>query len=205
MAKKTTLAGLVALGLMSLASATASAVPISFSFHNEGEISDVTTSCDGNCLRLTTTGTATEQGGLSGANSWTFNGVMEFSGLLGNSSGNGTGAELGWWFTDNAGTNNLFGSFNSSINGLVGLLGGGTVNYAISGGSGLFAGATGFGISEISYFLGKFWENGHMQVATPNLPPTTTVAEPGMTALLTAGVGMFGLLAWRRRRAQPEK
>jgi hypothetical protein len=205
MANRTKLAGLVvALGLMSLASTTASAGPISFSFHNEGYINDVT-SCGGNCFRLATTGTATEIGGLPGANSWTFNGVMEFNGLFDN-SGDGTGAGLGWWFTDNAGTNNLFGSFNSSINGLVGLLGGGQVNYSIAGGSGLFAGATGFGVSQIDYFLGLFSEYGRMFVTTPNTTPPTTVAEPGMAGVLAAGMGMFGFLAWRSRRTrQPEK
>jgi hypothetical protein len=191
---------LVAMGLFALASGTASATIIDFSFNNQGSTGGAV-SCGNNCLRVNTTGTATETGGIVGANSWTFNGTMEFSssGLFGmNVDGDGTGAGLGWSFTDTSGNDNLKGSFSSDLTSLAGLFSVGTVDYVISGGSGMFAGATGYGASDILFALGQFVESGWMHVVT-----TTTahsVPEPGMTTLLLAGIGMFGYVAYRRRR-----
>ncbi len=193
---------LVALGLFSLASTTATAGIIDFSFNNQGSAVGAV-SCGSNCLRVSTTGTATETGGIAGANSWTFNGVMEFSstswfGL----DGNGTGAGLGWKFIDTSGNDNLFGSFSSDLTSLAGLFSVGTVDYVINSGSGMFAGATGYGASDIFLAFGQFAENGWMHVVTTAAGATTAVPEPGVTTLLFAGFGMLAFVAYRRRRAQ---
>jgi hypothetical protein len=189
---------LVALGLFGLASAPASATIIDFSFHNQGSLTGAV-SCGSNCLRVATTGTATETSGIPGANSWTFNGVMEFSssGWFG-LEGDGTGAGLGWMFTDTSGNDNLKGSFSSDLTSLAGLLGAGTVDYVISGGSGLFSGAAGYGVSDIAFAFGQFAESGWMHVVTSTV--TASVPEPGMTTLLLAGFGMLAFVAYRRRR-----
>ena len=190
---------LVAVGLLGLASAPASATIIDFSFHNQGSVTGAV-SCGSNCLRVATTGTATETGGLAGANSWTFNGVMEFSpsGWFG-VDGDGTGTGLGWMFTDTSGNDNLKGSFSSNLTTLAGLFSAGTVDYVISGGSGMFSGATGYGASDIVLALGQFAENGWMHVVTSSV--RASVPEPGTTTLLLAGFGMLAFVAYRRRRA----
>jgi hypothetical protein len=192
---------LVTLGLFGLASGTASATIIDFSFSNQGSVAGAV-SCGADCLRVATTGTATETGGIPGANSWTFNGVMEFSsnGWFG-LEGDGTGAGLGWMFTDTSGNDNLKGSFSSDLTSLAGLFSIGTVDYVISGGSGMFSGATGYGASDILFAFGQFAENGWMHVVTTTATATKAVPEPGTTALLLAGFGMLGFVAYRRRRA----
>jgi hypothetical protein len=193
---------LIALGLFSLASGTAAAGIIDFSFTNQGSVTGMPVSCGGNCVRVATTGTATETGGTAGASSWTFNGVMEFSstGWFG-LEGNGTGTGLGWSFTDIAGNDNLYGSFSSALTNLAGLFTVGTVDYVISGGSGMFSGATGYGASDISFTFGQFAENGWMHVVADVVADATTpVPEPGITALLLAGLGMLAFMAYRRRR-----
>ena len=192
---------LVALGLSALASATASATIIDFKFDNHGSVTGAV-SCGSNCLRVSTTGTATESSGIAGANSWTFNGVMEFSsiGWFG-LEGDGTGSGLGWAFTDTSGNDNLKGSFSSDLTTLAGLLSIGTVSYVISGGSGMFSNATGYGASDISFALGQFSEKGWMHVVTTAKAITTAVPEPGVTTLMLAGFGMLGFVAYRRRRA----
>jgi hypothetical protein len=197
--KRTTWAGLLAaLTLFVLGTGTASANIINFSFKNSGSVADADL-CGFNCLLVTTTGTAEETGGLPGANEWSFTGVMKFSSTsLVTLEGNGTGTGLGWSFMDTSGNNNLYGSFSSDLFTLLGIVSAGTVDYTIGGGSGLFAGATGFGASTIKFIGGDFWETGLMHVVTANL---TSVPEPGVIVLFLTAGGLLALAYQRRRRA----
>jgi len=196
--KRTNWAGLlVALSLFAMASGTASASIINFSFKNSGSVTDADV-CGLNCLVVTTSGTAQETGGLPGVNTWSFNGVMKFSATsLVSLEGNGSGTGLGWSFTDTTGNNNLYGSFASDLFTLLGIVSVGTVDYTIGGGSGLFAGATGFGASTIQFLGGDFWETGLMHVVTATL---TNVPEPGTIVLFLTAAGLLAFTYQRRRR-----
>jgi len=105
--------------------------------------------------------------------------------------------DTSWSFIDNSGGNDLSGTFSWTLDdGL-------KASYDITGGSGLFAGATGAGSSVISITrwysgLPEFLEVGTMHVRTP---PTTRVPEPSLTGLVAAGLMMVGFGAYRRRRA----
>jgi hypothetical protein len=189
---------LTALTLFALGTGTASASIIDFSFKNSGSVADADL-CGFNCLLVTTTGTAKETGGLPGANTWSFTGIMKFSATsFFTLEGDGAGTGLGWSFIDTSGNNNLYGSFSSSLFTLLGESTG-TVKYSIGGGSGLFAGATGFGASTIDFNDGYFWEKGLMHVVTAaNL---TSVPEPGVIVLFLTAGGFLALVYQRRRRA----
>jgi len=190
---------LVALGVFAMASGTASASIINFSFKNSGSVTDADL-CGLNCLLVTTSGTAEETGGLPGANEWAFTGIMKFSSTsLVTLEGNGSGAGLGWSFMDTSGNNNLYGSFSSDLFTLLGIVSAGTVDYTIGGGTGLFSGATGFGASTIQFLGGDFWETGLMHVVT-SASALTSVPEPGTIVLFLTAAGLLALVYQRRRR-----
>jgi hypothetical protein len=192
------LAGLLAVSaVMALASMTASAGIINFSFINNGHVSDVD-SCGVGCALVTTTGEATELNGLPGQEKWSFNGVMEFYQL----PTLGVGLGTSWSFKDLNGNNDLYGTFGTLVDGnLSDILRPGEVLYTITGGSGLFEGASGGGHSFITYLLSSwFTEIGEMTVFTKTVPSP----EPATNLLLLVGLGMVGFMAWRRRKASNE-
>src|SRR5262249_15065788 len=140
-------------GLMSLASTAASAGIISFSFKNSGTVS-VDGNCGSGCYVLESEGVATETSGLPGSNSWNFEGVMKFFPTADGGLGSGTGAGYGWSFTDRgSGGNDLWGTFTSLTDSGLLLLTGGSVQYTVLGGSGIFDGSLGSGLSDITYIL----------------------------------------------------
>lgn len=182
--------GFLAAALLSTAAPLASASVIDFEFTSNG-FGYTSDSCGFFCFEITTLGVAQETGGIPGANSWDFEGVMQFVG----SSGGGIGVGLdgwngGWQFQDRFGSDNLWGSFAMAMSN-----GSGLVTYAIEGGSGLFTGAFGSGRSyfEVTdgYFpyLFTYHEEGSMRAA---------VSEPGSLALF--GACLLGLAFVTRRR-----
>jgi hypothetical protein len=185
----TTLAAVALLGLVpTLASAT------NISFVTEGTFE--TDDCGTLCSKIHTQGTAYDfTNVVPGTDTWSFSGYMTFFGLpwLG-------GASAGpshWSFSDDSNNNNdLSGTFEW----ILGPGGDGVALYDITGGSGLFAGASGFGKSIIAitkWYCGlpEFQEVGKMKVTST----VTSVPEPGTTTLVAAGLLLLGFAAWRKR------
>jgi hypothetical protein len=197
---KKSLTGLAAaLGLLCLAP-VASASVISFDFKSDGTLA--AGNCGILCYTVHTSGTAYDYtNDVPGTSSWAFNGHMTFFGtpLWG---GTDDGSPTSWTFTDTgASGNNLSGTFSWNFPLDWSLDPVGTAHYDITGGSGLFAGATGTGSSVISITnwwsgLPKFSEYGTMR---PKTSPTA-VPEPGLMGLVGTGLMMMGFLAYRRRR-----
>jgi hypothetical protein len=185
----TTLAAIVLAGF---APGFASANIIDFSFVTAGTLQ--ANNCGFLCYSIHTQGTAydfTDE--VAGTSSWTFSGNMTFFGVpwIAGSSG----GPSYWSFSDDSSSgNDLSGTFGWT------LLGGiGTAIYDITGGSGLFAGASGSGGSIIAISnwyadLPEFIEVGKMKVSA------TPVAEPDTTSLVAAGLLLLGFVAWRRRK-----
>lgn len=189
MTKKFKWGGLLALlGLFSLASGTASAAPITFNFVNIGSIDNIS-SCGLFCSVVQTSGDLYAEGNLVGS----FAGTLKVVGL----GINEVQDTSTWSFLDNSGLNNLFGTLSGDLLGLLGVGGGGGLDYLIGGGTGLFAGASGGGHSTYGFSGSTYVESGSMTVYA-------SVPEPGMTALMLVGFGMLGFVAYRRRRAQSQ-
>src|SRR5262245_11692960 len=101
---------IAAMALMALASVSASAGTINFSFVNDGLLGGVENSCGKNCVSLTSAGLAQEVGGSG--ESWLFQGAMKVYQGAGPDVGIGFGSsDLGWSFTDLDGSNSLYGTF----------------------------------------------------------------------------------------------
>jgi MYXO-CTERM domain-containing protein len=189
------LLGLVAaVGLSCLAPAMASASTIDFDFATKGTLDKE--ACGFLCYDISVTGTAYDFADeLSDVSQWAFTGSMQF---VGNNKGTGftdPTNPTSWSFVDDSG-NNLSGTFYWVL-----LEGTGNAYYDITGGSGLFAGATGTGSSVISITkwysgLPEFLEVGTMNVHTS----PTTVVEPSTTGLAAVGLALVGFAAFRRRR-----
>ena len=197
------LLGLVAaVGMSCLAPAIASASVVNFDFATAGTLEK--DGCGFGCYEISANGTAYDfTNDVPGTSSWTFSGYMTFYGGalpwfgLDVTGITDPGTPGGWSFVDNSGSNNLSGTFSWLL-----LDGTGESFYDITGGSGLFAGATGSGSSVISITkwysgLPEFLEVGTMHVHTP---PATSVVEPSTTGLATVGLALVGLAALRRRR-----
>jgi hypothetical protein len=195
------LMGLVAaVGMLCLAPAIASASVINFDFATEGTLDK--DGCGFACYKIETSGTAYDfSNDVPGTTSWTFSGYMTFFGgalpWTGVTGVTDPSSPSGWSFVDDSGSNNLSGTFLWAL-----LDGSGKAFYDITGGSGLFAGATGAGSSVISITrwysgLPEFLEVGTMHVRTP----PTSVPEPSLTSLVAAGLMLVGFGAYRRRRA----
>jgi hypothetical protein len=193
----TTLAGVALLGLVpTLASATS----IDFSFVTEGTLQ--TDNCGPVCYKIHTQGTSYDfANAIPGTDTWSFSGYMTFFGLpwlAGASAGPSS-----WSFADDSNNNNdLSGTFDW----ILGPGGDGIALYNITGGSGLFAGASGIGKSIISitkWYCGlpEFQEVGKMKVTST----TTSVPEPGATTLVAAGLLLLGFAAWRKRPVNVRK
>jgi hypothetical protein len=192
------LMGLVAaLGMLCLAPAIASASVINFDFATAGTLAK--DGCGFGCYTIETSGTAYDfTDDIPGTTSWTFSGHMTFYGSPWLGITDPT-SPTSWSFVDNSGGNDLSGTFGWL---LAGGAGNGLAFYDITGGSGLFAGATGVGSSVISITkwysgLPEFLEVGTMHVHTP----ATAVPEPSLTGLVATGLMMLGFAAYRRRRA----
>lgn len=69
-----------------------------------------------------------------------------------------------------------------------------------TGGTGLFAGATGSATMEA---FGQFISDTEAVVSFSHIGQLSLVPEPGTTAMLLAGLGLVGALAWHRRGAAP--
>lgn len=171
------LLGLVAaVGMSCLAPAIASATMIDFGFTTHGET-------DGTVV--TTTSTAVGNN-LSLPGSWSLGATFDDT--------------PSWSLTD-GGSNSLSGTVSWTDTGK-GYLNG---LYAITGGTGLFVGATGSGasfvVSIVNWYthLPEWFEAGTLQVNTPNDIPQT-VPEPSTTGLAALGLALVGLAAFRRRR-----
>jgi hypothetical protein len=185
--------GLLALvGFLSLASGTASAAIINFSFTNLGSIDSIT-SCGAGCNAMQTSGDLLVGGSVVG----TFEGTMK---LVQTGWGEHDVAPVSTWsFLDTSGLNNLFGTLSGDLLGILKLAGLGSLSYGIDGGTGFFTGATGGGGSIFAFANKGYAETGWLSVNVPE-----SVPEPGITTLLIAGLGMMGFLAYRRRRSQSE-
>jgi hypothetical protein len=184
-----------AVGMLCLAPAIASANTINFDFATKGTLDKE--DCGFLCYDITVNGTAYDFADeLQDVSQWTFTGSMVF---LGTNSGSGLTDPwhpTSWSFVDDSGNNNLSGTFFWVLD-----QGSGKSFYDITGGSGLFAGATGSGSSVISITrwysgLPEFIEAGSMHVRTP----PTAVIEPSTTGLATVGLALVGFAAFRRRR-----
>jgi hypothetical protein len=196
---KKSLTGLVAaLGLLCLAP-VASASVLTFNFESAGTLDRG--DCGILCYTIHTSGTAYDVANeVPGTATWAFNGYMTFFGTPWLGITDPT-SPTSWSFTDNGSSgNNLSGTFSWLFLPESLLDHEGTAHYDITGGSGLFAGATGTGSSVISitrWFSGlpEFREVGTMRPTAP-----TAVPEPGLTSLVAAGLMMMGFVAYRRRR-----
>jgi hypothetical protein len=189
--------GLLALlGVLGLASGTASATPIDYWFTNTGSI-DVGTCTDASyCKTLTTQGDFKVGNEVLGTFQSTLTVLKFFDSDV---------ADSLWTlsFLGDSGENRLKGTVSGDLFGLLqsvlnlGVGGAGHLDYIVSGGTGLFAGATGDGWSIFTFDENGFSQGGHLNVET-------SVPEPGLMALLLAGLGMVGFMAYRRRRLQSQ-
>lgn len=169
------------------ASGQPSAAPIDFGFSGAGFA--VASPCAGtpNCLDVFSVGDANDVSGAAIPGSWaTF---LTFSVLLPSGTASGT-----WSFSDvTVAQNDLSGTFTAQFAQFTATSFSGSINYIVTGGGGLFSGATGTGQSLISASGAyDYTERGQFSV--------TAVPEPPSVALLTAGLGSGIWWLGRRRR-----
>jgi hypothetical protein len=200
MKNKLKFGGLLALlGVLGLASSTASATPITFGFSTSDGSANITP-CEGGdsaCNILTTHGDLQIGGQTVGS----FTATMTLLGVpitnlldFSDDDISTVDGHSKWLFVDSTGANSLSGSLSGDLANIANFVGMGGLKYTIEKGTGLFANAFGAGVSAFSFLGGTYNEEGVMWVDTHPVP------EPGVTVLLLAGLGMAGYMAWQRRR-----
>ena len=189
--------GLVGLlAFFGLASGTASATPIDFSFHNTGTVD--TDYCSWDCGVMHTEGELK----IFGVTFGTFTGTLNVVGL-GHADVLDTST---WQFVDTSGSNSLSGTLSGDLWGLIGLIGTGSLDYIVDQGTGVFSGATGSGWSTYSFSpdffrqVVSYDERGQMHVDVGSV----RIPEPAVSTLLLAALAGAGMLAYRRRRASTQ-
>jgi hypothetical protein len=179
---------LAVLSFLSL-STTASAGVITFGFGGEGT---AVKNCGSLCRSVTITGAAAS---VPGFDLWSFSGTLQLTkSSIFDLTETVTG--LGWTISD--GLNSLYGTSSGEF--LSFGIGGGALSYVVTGGTGLFAGATGYGGSLLGAIGKKFIEGGLLTVNVPS----ADVPEPGTTMLLFAGIAIMAVFMARRRRELPK-
>ena len=95
----------------------------------------------------------------------------------------------------------ISGSVMGGFTGASGSLAGGgqlELDYQVLGGTGLYAGSSGFGLSSLSFDPGATGDNNYSERGL-----LVAVPEPGMAALMAAGLLLLALV--RTRRLRPQK
>ena len=182
---------------LSLASVAASAGVIGLGFDTTGSAA-WGKSCGPSCTDLNLKGTTTVSGleYFGPSSNFSFSALLDVtSNRLGDLSPTGT-----WQLQDGSG-DTIYGSVDGSLSGWAGHLSGwGTLDFSITGGTGLFDNISGSGGSMADFSAnGGFSDSGLVWIGSPSSPPST-VSEPGTLGLFVVALGA---LAWstRRRRA----
>ena len=198
------LRSLAAAAALCLTPIVASANLIGFDFSSlgngiEGEV------CGHSCSELALLSNVTVSGldsyfAPGAAPSFSLTGGFQFVEL--GSYGTGGAPPTGNWQLTDGGGDSLFGLLTGQFSG-----GAsdperdGVLLYAVQGGTGLFDGALGLGISSVVFspFPGYYSEAGTFAV---ELADTVEAPEPGIIALFATGMGMLALVWTGRRRRE---
>lgn len=95
----------------------------------------------------------------------------------------------------------IFGSVEGGFTGMSGSLTGGGqlgLDYKVLGGTGRYAGSSGFGLSLLSFDPAATGDNNYVEQGL-----LVAVPEPGMAGLMATGLVLLALV--RRRRSRPQK
>lgn len=188
-------------GLACLAPGIASAGFLSFDFTNIGSRSYV--DCDSGSVSMDVHGAAVDNSNdVPGTLAWEYDGSLLFTGI---SCEAPTVATSGSWQLLDHGPagNNLWGTLDALLEATTQTL---NTTYTITGGTGLFEGATGYGwgLSDALFSVGGWFtayvEQGRMFIRSRD-DGATALPEPGVTGLFAAGLILVGVMGLRRRRA----
>ncbi|MBX5461935.1 MAG: hypothetical protein IRZ28_12715 [Steroidobacteraceae bacterium] len=188
-------------GLACLAPGIASAGFLTFDFTNTGLRSYV--DCDSGAANIDVRGVAFDPSNdVPGTLAWEFDGALQFTGISCDAPTASTAGS--WQFVDyGPAGNSLWGTLSALLEANTQTL---QTSYTITGGSGLFEGATGFGwgLSDALFSAGEWFtayvEQGRMFIRSRDGAPTA-VSEPGITGLFAAALILVGVMGLRRRHA----